>query len=99
MSGGDQLPNPLQHRLQLSSFSKTPPGGDDPERLGPVAPRLFGRLEHPIRIEQRVGRDSGIMVGRLRAELAILRAVSRLGVDDGAEVDLIAPIVVPNAVR
>ena len=63
-----------------------------------VAIGLAGRLSDRFRIHEPVFGRTGLEVGRLRAEAAILRAGPGLGVDDGTKVDFVALEMFADAV-
>jgi hypothetical protein len=55
-------------------------------------------LLHRLRVHEPVARGAGLVMRGLRAEAAVLRAGAGLGVDDGAEVNLVAFEMLADAV-
>ncbi len=67
-----------------------------------VAPASRVRVrggEHLFEVEERVHVDGGVEAHRLRAERAVLRARTRLGVDEAFELDDRAHVREPHPVR
>src|SRR5207248_7300666 len=85
-----QLLDPLANFIKHRSFGQTLPSRNQAHGGDGILLRFFSRFEDGIGIDKTVARRSSIVGGGLCAEAAIFRTAASLGVDDGAEMDLVA---------
>ena len=84
----------IEHRAFVQPF----PRGDEADGGDAIFIRLLGGFGHGFGINESVFRRAGLVMRRLRAEAAILRARAGLGVDDGAKMDFVALELFADAV-
>jgi len=85
-----QVTNPIADFIEHRPFVESLPGRDQADGGDPILVGLFGRFQHRLRVDKPVLRGTGLVVGRLGAEAAILGAAASLGVHNGAQVNFVA---------
>ena len=85
-----EFANAVANFVQHRPFLEAAPGGDQAEGVDVVAAGLVGGLLDRLRVHESVSGGIGLVKGGLGAKAAILGAGAGLGVDDGAEMDLVA---------
>ncbi len=91
----DAVADFIEHRAFVQSF----PRGDEADGGDGIFIRLVSGFVHRFGFDETVFRRTGLVMRRLRAEAAILGTRAGLGVDDGAEMNLVALELFADAVR
>ena len=98
LAGGLQLRDALAHFVEHRAFLQTLPRRDQTDGGHAVAVRFLSGRDDRLGVNKAILRRGGLVEGGLRAEAAILRARAGLGVDDGAEMNLVPLELLADAV-
>ena len=98
LAAGLQFADAVADFIQNGTFVQTFPGGDETDSGYGILVGLIGGFEDGFGVNEAVFRRAGLVMGGLRAEAAILGAGTGLGIDDGAEMNLVALELFANAV-
>ena len=89
-AAGFHFANARANFVEHGAFVQTFPGGDEADGGDAVLVRFNGGFGHGFRVDESVFGRAGLVKGGLGAEAAVLGTGAGLGVDDGAEVNLVA---------
>ena len=93
-----EFADPIADFVEHGAFRESFPGRHQANRRDAMLVGFCGRFADRLGINETVARRTGLIKGRLRTELAILRATAGFGVDDGAEVNLVSFEVFPDPI-
>ena len=99
LAAGFQFADPVAHFVEDGPLVEAFPSGDEAHGGDAVQAGFGGGLGHRLGIHKSVFRRARLVMRRLGAEAAVLRAGTGFGVDDGAEVNLVALEALADAVR
>ena len=98
LAAGLHLADAVADLVEHRAFVQPAPRGDEADGGHLILLRLGEGVLHRLGVHEAILRRAGLVVGGLRAEAAILRARAGLGIDDGAEVNLVALVALADAV-